>query len=114
MLLLPRDVFANGIPLRRADRECAVSLLPRKGALTDFLMNPSRRYCFHITHNVCEAGSGAQPDQQMHMIRDPTYCLGYTIHISHHSAKVGMQPLAPRGGNTESPVFGAEHDVIME
>ena len=71
-------------------------------------------YCFHITHYVREAGGGAQPDKQMHMVGDTTNCLGYTIHISHHSAKVSMHPLAPRSGDRGCPVFGAEHDVIME
>ena len=89
-------------------------ILPCKAALTDFLMHPSGRYCFHITRHVCEAGVGAQPDQQMHMVRNTTNCLGHIIYISHHSAKVSMQPLAPRGGNSGSMVFGAEHDVIKE
>jgi len=89
-------------------------ILPCKAALTDFLMHPSGRYCFHITHHVCDAGGGAQPDQQMHMVCDTTNCLGYTIHISHYSAKVSMQPLPPRGGNSGSPVFGTEHDVLMQ
>jgi hypothetical protein len=31
--------------------------LPCKPALTDFLMHPSGRHRFHITHHVCEARS---------------------------------------------------------
>ena len=55
-------------------------------------MHPSGRYGYHVAHHVSKAGGGAQPDEQMHKVRDTTDCLGHAIHIPHHSTKIGMQP----------------------
>jgi hypothetical protein len=50
----------------------------------------------------------------MHVIRHTADGFGHTIERANHSAKVGVQPVAPRGNNEGFVVLGAKDEVIME
>ena len=114
MLLLPCDVMAHFPALRGCHGECAVSFLPCKITLADFLMHPTRRHGFHIAHHIGKARRCAQPDEQMHMVGDTADGFRHAIKISHHTAEICVQPFAPRGGDEWRTIFRAEYDVIMQ
>ena len=114
MRLLPRDVLAHCLALRCAYGECAVTLLPSKRALPNFVVDPARRNSLNISHHICETSSCAESNQEMHMVSHPADRFGHTFDISDYASEVGMHSCTPRGANCRRPAFRAENNMIMQ
>jgi len=114
MLGLVRDVFLHLRSCRRAHRERAISFLPRKLPLLDFLMHPHGRGLLQLPHEIRETMRGLQSDKQMHVVSNPADALNKPTKSADRSAKVFMKAFTPGSVNERLAVFGGKHDVVMQ
>ena len=114
MFLLGGNVFTNRRALRSADGEGAITFLPLKGALADFIVDPPGRNTFQLAQDVGEAMGGAQTDEQMHMVGDTADGFGDAIQTMDDAAKEGVQAWAIRRSDERLAVLGGENEMIVE
>src|ERR1051325_5486958 len=114
VFLLIRDVPLDHRPRGGAHRERRVAYLPGKGEQADLLMYPRRRCFFQLTHEIRQAMSSFQANEQMDMIRDAADALRKSAEAGNGPAQVFVQPRTPFGGDDGFAVFGSEHQMIMQ
>ena len=114
MLGLVRSVFLHPRSRRRAHRECAISLLPRKISETDLLVHPHGRRLLQFPHEARETMCSPQSHQQMHMIANAADALRKSSESCHGAAEVFVQTFHPSLINEWHAIFGGEHDVVMQ
>ena len=104
------DVGDGFVQLRHADRERAVTFLPREIPLVGKrFMNPQRRTTLDQLYSLCQRNGGRQRKQNMHMVIRPTD--GHSLHLvfAGDAAKVSPKPRSDFGCDEMLPLFGAEN-----
>lgn len=104
------DVGDGFVQLRHADRERAVTFLPREIPLVGKrFMNPQRRTTLDHLCRLRQRNSGRQRKQNMHMVIRAAD--GHSLHLvfAGDAAKVSPKPQSDFGCDETSPLFGAEN-----
>ncbi len=78
MFLLSGDVIADDFSVRRADGERAITFLPSKGAILNFVMYPLRGHRLYVAKHVGKAGGSRQAEEDVYMIGYAPYCFWYS------------------------------------
>lgn len=104
------DVGDGFVQLRHADRERAVTFLPREIPLVGKrFMNPQRRTTLDQLYSLCQRNGGRQRKQNMHMVIRPTDGHGLHLVFASDAAKVSPKPRSDFGCDETLPLFGAEN-----
>ena len=111
VLCLCGNILLDGINVIVADRECTISVLPRKIAMLLFVLHPKRCTPFQLLNYVGHCRPTTLHTQNMYMIAHPSHCDDAAIHIVEYSADIGKQFSHIIGRYEFLPVFGAEYNV---
>jgi hypothetical protein len=114
MLGLVRDVFLHPRSCGGTHRESAVTFLPGEFPQADLFMHPDGGCLLQLPHKIRQAMRGLQSHQQMHMIGDTAYPLRESTESAHRAAKVVVQSFPPGIINQRDPIFGGEHNVLVQ
>ena len=77
MFLLSGDVITDDFSVGRADGERAITFLPSKGTILNFVMYPLRRHRLDVAKHVGKAGGSRQAEEDVYMIGHATYYFWY-------------------------------------
>ena len=111
VLCLCGNILLDGINVIVADRECTISVLPRKIAMLLFVLHPKRCTPFQLLNYVGHCRPTTLHTQNVYMIAHPSHCDDAAIHIVEYSADIGKQFSHIIGRYEFFPVFGAEYNV---
>ena len=91
VFVLPRNVLLQGINMRRAKRERAVSVLPmeiRQPGLLD--LDPLRGISFQVANQGRNVDGLSHRTEKMNVVLHATYDEGRTVQISTRTGEVSM------------------------
>ena len=112
VFLLPGGVCLHGRDIRLADRERALSGLPREfGLFRKCLVHPARRVGLDQVDNLGDRMHAAERHEQMNVVRHPAGREQFHLLVVEDAADVRIQARRDVIVDERYPILGAENDV---
>ena len=92
MFFLRVDIVSQRFEVRRADRKCAISFLPREVCKGGRLgLEPLGRRCLEVSNQIRKSNRAGQAQGDMNMIRDPTDPKTFAVCVTSDGCQICVQ-----------------------